>query len=96
MIQTLEEIARYLEIKGENTFKISAYRKAAQALEKDERSLQEIDRPQQLAGIGKATSEVILELKETGQSTVLSELQESLPASLMELIQIPGLGGKKK
>ncbi|WDF04158.1 DNA polymerase/3'-5' exonuclease PolX [Shouchella hunanensis] len=95
VIQTLEEIARYLEIKGENTFKISAYRKAAQALEKDERSLQEIDRPQQLAGIGKATSEVILELKETGQSTVLSELQESLPASLMELIQIPGLGGKK-
>ncbi|RQW21048.1 DNA polymerase/3'-5' exonuclease PolX [Bacillus sp. C1-1] len=95
VIQTIEEIARYLEIKGENTFKISAYRKAAQALEKDERPLQEIDKPQQLAGIGKATSEVILELKETGQSTVLRELQESLPASLIELIEIPGLGGKK-
>ncbi|MFB4210719.1 DNA polymerase/3'-5' exonuclease PolX [Shouchella sp. JSM 1781072] len=95
VIKALEDIALYLEIKGENAFKISAYRKAAQALEKDERPLQEMEKPQDLPGIGKATAEVIKELKETGQSTVLVELQESLPATLVELMHVPGLGGKK-
>ena len=38
VIQLLEKIAIYMELKGENTFKISAYRKAAQSLEVDERT----------------------------------------------------------
>ncbi|CFU87675.1 DNA polymerase X family [Staphylococcus aureus] len=36
VIKLLEQIATYMELKGENTFKISAYRKAAQSLELDE------------------------------------------------------------
>lgn len=42
VIQLLEKIAIYMELNGENTFKVSAYRKAAQSLEIDERSLDEI------------------------------------------------------
>ncbi len=42
VIKLLEQIATYMELKGENTFKISAYRKAAQSLELDERPLDEI------------------------------------------------------
>ena len=42
-----------MELKGENTFKISAYRKAAQSLELDERPLDEISDVTDLKGIGK-------------------------------------------
>lgn len=95
VIKVLETIAVYMEIKGENPFKISAYRKAATALEQDERTLDEISDPTKLKGIGKGTGEVILELKEHGTSSLLTELQDELPEGLISLLKIPGLGGKK-
>ncbi|WP_133058632.1 DNA polymerase/3'-5' exonuclease PolX [Halalkalibacter urbisdiaboli] len=95
VINVLETIAIYLEIKGENTFKISAYRKAAQALESDERTLAEIDDPSKLKGIGKGTAEVINELVESGTSRLLEELKKELPDGLLPLLKLPGLGGKK-
>ncbi|GAE30153.1 DNA polymerase/3'-5' exonuclease PolX [Halalkalibacter hemicellulosilyticus] len=94
-IRTLEHIAIYLEIKGENAFKIAAYRKAAQALETEQRTLAEIDNPATLNGIGKATAEVIIELKEAGQSSLLEQLKAELPSGLIALLSLPGLGGKK-
>ena len=39
IIKLLETIAIYMELKGENPFKVSAFRKAAAALETDDRSL---------------------------------------------------------
>ncbi|MCM3759705.1 DNA polymerase/3'-5' exonuclease PolX [Alkalihalobacillus oceani] len=95
VIRVLEAIATYLEIKGDNPFKISAYRKAAQALETDKRTLAELDDPASLSGIGKGTAEVILELKQTGASKLYDELAGSLPGGLLELLKLPGLGGKK-
>ena len=50
---TTRKIAIYMELNGENTFKVSAYRKAAQSLEIDERSLDEIKDVTELKGIGK-------------------------------------------
>jgi DNA polymerase (family X) len=95
VIQALETIAIYLEIKGENSFKISAYRKAALALESDERTLDQIDDLSKLKGIGKGTASVIEELKNDGKSSLLEELKESLPNGLIPLLKLPGLGGKK-
>jgi len=96
IIRLLEKIAIYLELKGENPFKISAYRKAAQALEKDERSLSEMDDLTKIKGIGKGTGAVIQEFIEgEGVSPTLQELQEEVPAGLIPLLNIPGLGGKK-
>ncbi len=95
VIRTLETIAIYLEIKGDNPFKISAYRKAAQALETDQRTLDEIDDPVSLNGVGKGTAEVILEMKQDGESTLYKELASSLPEGLLPLLKLPGLGGKK-
>ncbi|AST97052.1 DNA polymerase/3'-5' exonuclease PolX [Shouchella clausii] len=94
-IQVLETIATYMEIKGENPFKIAAYRRAAQALEQDGRTLAEMDDPKAIPGIGQATADVIQELKETGASSLLNELAQQLPAGLLPLLTIPGLGGKK-
>ena len=95
IIKTLEKIALYMELQGENPFKVSAFRKAAAALEADERSLNEIDDVTKLKGIGKGTASVILELMESGQSSVLAELEAAVPKGLVPLMKIPGLGGKK-
>ncbi|MBU9721188.1 MULTISPECIES: DNA polymerase/3'-5' exonuclease PolX [Bacillaceae] len=95
IIKALESIAVYLEIKGENSFKISAYRKAAMALEKDERTINEIEDPAALQGIGKGTAAVIEELVKTGVSSLLNELKDELPEGLIPLLKLPGLGGKK-
>ncbi|CDZ99648.1 DNA polymerase/3'-5' exonuclease PolX [Metalysinibacillus saudimassiliensis] len=95
IINVLEDIALYMEVKGENPFKISAYRKAAAALEGDVRSITEIEDITKIKGIGKGTGEVITELMTTGETSVLIALQAEIPASLMALLKIPGLGGKR-
>ena len=95
IVQLLESIAVYMELKGENSFKISAFRKAAQALELSQLTLEEITDVTSLPGIGKGTAAVIEEYRMEGKSTVLNELQESVPKGLIPLLQLPGLGGKK-
>lgn len=95
IIRTLEKIALYMELQGENPFKVSAFRKAAAALETDERSLSEIDDITTIKGIGKGTAAVILELVEAGESSVLKELEAAVPKGLVPLMKLPGLGGKK-
>lgn len=95
LIRLLETIAVYMELKGENPFKVSAFRKAASALEFDERSLSDIEDFTSLSGIGKGTAAVIEEYINEGTSTVLKELKEEVPKGLIPLLQLPGLGGKK-
>lgn len=95
VIKLLEKIAVYLELKGENTFKTSAYRKAAQALETDDRSLEEIEDFKAISGIGKGTSTVIESYIENGYSDTLRQLEEEVPEGLIPLLDLPGLGGKK-
>ncbi|MEH7491344.1 DNA polymerase/3'-5' exonuclease PolX [Neobacillus niacini] len=95
LIRLLETIAVYMELKGENPFKVSAFRKAASALEFDDRSLSDIEDFTKLSGIGKGTAAVIEEYINEGTSTVLNELKEEVPKGLIPLLQLPGLGGKK-
>lgn len=95
IIRTLEKIALYMELLGENHFKVSAFRKAANTLELDPRSLQEMDDILSLKGIGKGTGAVITDLLEKGASDLLIELEETVPAGLIPMLKIPGLGGKR-
>ncbi|WP_444683993.1 DNA polymerase/3'-5' exonuclease PolX [Alkalicoccus luteus] len=95
IIKTLETIAVYLEVEGANAFRVSAYRKAAGALERDERSMEELDDPAALSGIGKGTAGIITDLRETGTTELLEELRESIPEGLIPLLKLQGLGGKK-
>ncbi len=95
VVQLLETIAIYMEIKGENPFKVSAFRKAAGSLETSGFTLEEITDFTSLPGIGKGTSSVIEEYVEEGNSSVLNELKEEVPKGLIPLLKIQGLGGKK-
>lgn len=95
VVKLLETIAIYLELKGENTFKVSAYRKAAAALEANDQSIDEIEDFTSLNGIGKGTAAVIEEYINDEQSDTLRQLQEEVPEGLVPLLDLPGLGGKK-
>ena len=95
LVRLLETVAIYMELKGDNTFKVSAFRKAATALEMDERTLTEIADFTSIPGIGKGTAAVMEEYLKEGASSVLKGLKEEVPAGLIPLLQLPGLGGKK-
>lgn len=95
IIRTLEQIALHMELLGENPFKISAFRKAANTLELDDRSLAEMDNIYELKGIGKSTGTVIRDLIEKGESETLKELERKVPRSMLDMLKIPGLGGKR-
>lgn len=95
IVAHLEEIAIYLELKGENPFRISAYRKAAQNIENDVRSLKEIDDFSSIKGVGQGTNEIIKEFLENETSEVLETLKKEVPEGLIPLLKLPGIGGKR-
>lgn len=96
--QLLDEIAILLELKGENPFKARAYHNAARALENLEEDLETViqeERLQEIAGIGVHIAEKITTLVSTRHLPYYEELKQSIPEGLLELLKIPGLGGKK-
>ncbi|MFC4075695.1 DNA polymerase/3'-5' exonuclease PolX [Salinithrix halophila] len=91
----LLELANLMELRGDNPFKVNAYRRAARALENSRVSLEVLrERPEELAGVGKGTAAAIREILETGELEQLKQLKEELPAGLPSLLEIPGLGPK--
>jgi len=91
-------IATYLELRGENSFKIRAFQNAARTVSTLTGDLEDRIASGTLKeekGIGNALFETIREFVQTGKSKVLEELQAAIPASLLEMLGIPGLGPKK-
>ena len=96
--EVLAEIGVLLELKGENPFKTRAYANAARALEGLNEPLDKIiagDRLGEIKGIGEALQKKITELAATGRLPYYEELKASVPAGLLEMMQIPGIGPKK-
>lgn len=94
----LEKIAVLLELKGENPFKIRAYTACARALETQEVELDELIEDKKLdsvKGIGSALAEKIKTLYTTGELDYYTNLRASIAPGLIEMLEIPGLGGKK-
>ncbi len=94
----LERIADYLELKGENEFRVRAYRTAAQAVESFTGDLAEAVHSGTLAdvkGIGSATLEIVRECVTTGRAAALENLRTEVPPGLVEMMRISGLGVSK-
>jgi DNA polymerase (family 10) len=92
------EIADFLEIKGELSFKINAYRRAAQNIEnlsKDISELYKEDKLNTIPGVGKELAEKIKQFIETGKVKKHEELKAEIPAGLLEIMKVPGVGPKK-
>jgi DNA polymerase (family 10) len=91
----LEQIASFMELKGENTFRVRAFVTAARVVRGLPGELDEALADGSLAaarGIGPATLQIVTELVKTGSSSLLEELREQIPAGLIEMLSINGLG----
>lgn len=96
--QIFSDIADMLEIKGENFFKIRAFRKAAHVIGNmsiDLETYLETHRLEEIEGVGKALAEKIREILNTGTCKYYEELKEEVPRGLVEMLKIPGLGAKR-
>ena len=93
IIILLESIADLLEYKGENPFKVNAFRNGANAIKSSEIEFEIILKEKALdkiKGIGKSLQSVIYEFYETGSSSVYNELKIGVPDGINELLKIRG------
>lgn len=96
--KVLEEMALLLEIKGENIFKVRAHENAAGALDGltgDLEALVETGEIIEIKGIGKGMADKIKTLLQEGALPEHRRLKESVPAGLLEVAKISGMGPKK-
>ena len=94
----LVEIGTLLELKGENPFKTRAYSNGARTIQSLQEPLEKLvaeKRLGEIKGIGEALEQKITELVETGRLKYYEDLKASLPAGMVELLGISGLGPKK-
>lgn len=91
------EITKILEIKGDNPFRIRAYERAAQNIEgltEDIENLLNENRIMDIPGVGKDLAEKIKEYAQTGRIKAYEDLKKSVPAGLLDLLNIPSVGPK--
>ena len=94
--RVLHEIADLLDIKGDDAFRIRSYRMAAESVESCGHDIGEILRRGEalprLPGVGKGIEAKVRELLESGRCAFHQDLLAEVPAGLLELLRIPGLG----
>ncbi len=97
LARIFHEIGDILEVKGEIAFKTIAYHRAADTIGRSPIDLVAAYRagdPPKVSGVGQAISDKITELVTTGRMRFHEQLREEVPASLVDLLRIPGLGPK--
>ncbi|RYD29889.1 MAG: histidinol-phosphatase, partial [Verrucomicrobiaceae bacterium] len=98
LIETLEQIALLLELKGENPFKIRAYRTGADTVRTYSGDIVRLAADNSLAGIkgiGEALRSKLHELASTGKLGFFENLRAEFPETIFELFDLQGLGAKK-
>jgi DNA polymerase (family 10) len=97
--RAFDEVADLLEIKDENPFRVRAYRNAARAIRDFPDAVAEWVRAgrdlTEIPGIGEDLAEKIGALVQTGELPLRKQLLAKLPAGLLDLLRIPGLGPKR-
>jgi DNA polymerase (family X) len=93
----LELLADLLEIEGEASFRVLAYRKAASRIRETGASVAELalnGRAKDLQGIGKTIEEKIVQVVEDGEMHALTKRKKIIPAEVVSFMRLPGLGPK--
>lgn len=99
--KVFEEIANILEIQGEDFFRFNSYHKAAQTIEHYAEEMKDVYAKgkkvalQQIPGIGAAISDKIEELLLTQELEFHKKLRKTIPAGLLEILNLRGVGPKK-
>lgn len=92
------ELADLMELKGEDFFKIRAYRQAARTISRLEDSVEEKYRGNTLIrvpGIGRNITAKVGELVEKGKMDKLERIRAEVPRGLLEIMALPGIGPKR-
>ena len=96
--QLFDDLGSLLELQGESAFRVNAYHRAAETLRGLGRDLAEIAAAGELRtipGVGEAIAAKIEEILTTGQLPALEREKEKVPATLLDLLKIGGVGPKR-
>lgn len=92
-----ERMAQIIQLRGENAFKAIAFGKVARLLSETALDLGDAVRTGRLAeieGIGEHSQRIIEQYVNTGHSEEYDKMTASVPAGLLEMLRVPGLGPK--
>lgn len=93
------EIADMMDIKGEDFFRVNAYRRAAQVIEHHPYDLSDAYMKngsfEKIPGIGVELTKKIVELITTGKCEFYQELVAGFPKGLLDMLRVRGVGPKK-
>ncbi len=90
-------LSKLMDIHGENSFKSKTYAAAAFTIDKLLIPLNATEKEKifLIKGIGESTGKKIIELIETGELKVLTDLIAKTPEGVLEMLSIKGIGPKK-
>jgi DNA polymerase (family 10) len=94
----LEEYRVLLELSGADSFRVRAFANAARAFENLQEDLEDLlarDGLTELRGVGRGVAELVEQFARTGTARAYEELREKVPAGLLDMLRVPGLGPKK-
>lgn len=93
------EIADMLDIRGDNSFRVGAYRRAAQTIDHLSYDLRDVYAKRRdigkIFGIGPALKEKIIEMITKGRCGFYDELVKSFPKGVLAMLRVRGIGPKK-
>jgi DNA polymerase (family 10) len=95
--EQLELLADLLELEGEASFRVLAYRRAATRIRETAGSVAELalaGRAKELQGIGKTIEEKIVQVVEDGEMHALTKRKKIIPPEVVGFMRLPGLGPK--
>jgi len=96
--QTLRKIAAFLEVQGENVYRVRALANASRIVERLEGDLEgmvESGEILEIKGVGKGTAAILEQLVAGQKPEALEEAEGAIPAGVRAMLGIPGLGPKK-
>jgi DNA polymerase (family X) len=95
--EQLELLADLLEIEGEQSFRVLAYRRAATRVRETSTPVAQLaleGKAKQLPGIGKTIEEKIIQVVDTGEMLALTKHRAIVPEEVVLFTRLPGLGPK--
>src|SRR6266498_2288524 len=93
----LELLSDLLEIEGEPTFRVLAYRRAATRIRESGTPVAQLaleGKAKELQGIGATIQDKIVQIVDTGEIAALTKRRKTIPPEVVEFLNIPGLGPK--
>ena len=97
VVEQLELLADLLELEGQESFRVLAYRRAAQRVRESGGSIAQLaldGKAKELQGIGKTIEEKIVQIVEQGEIEALAKRRKTIPPDVVAFMRLPGLGPK--